>query len=320
MCEKCHHIQLDPMLTDAETAKGCYAYYIEESLRTGIKEQKRNHIRNFRRGVVFGYILKKLGITPHHLLEIGPGSGYFSAGLQFIFPGCEITAMDINSDILAFNKRHHSFRTIQEVPDNFVDECFGKFDLVIARDILEHVSDISKVLSNLEKYLKPGGYLHFITPVGHEDVWKHYLTSKFANSTSELLINHVNYFDGEGLKNLLIQNGLHPVSYYAFDFKTTLKGVGWKKHKKLFSPAAGKNKADFFINQKVHELPQAEFSKEEILDQWYIRKNAKRITHLYSLYQHFSVFRSSPGNNIGNEIYGLFKKINKSSDFCNFKD
>ena len=307
-CEKCHHIQLDPMLTEAETVKGCFAYYIEESLRTGIEEQKRNYIRNYRRGVVFGYKLKKRRITPHLILEIGPGSGYFSAGLQFVFPECEITVMDINNDILAFNRKHHSFKTIQKIPDTFVYDCSGKFDLIIARDILEHVSDISKVLSNLEKYLKPGGYLHFITPVGHEDVWKHYLTSKYTNSASELLINHVNYFDGEGLKNLLIQNGFRPVDYYTFGFKTTIKGEGWKKSHKLFSPVSGKNQADFFINQKVHELPQSEFSKEEVLDQWYILNNAKWITRLYSVYQHFSILRSSPGNNIGHEIYGLFKK------------
>ena len=36
-CPVCNHIQLDPMLNDEETAKGCLAYYIEESLRTGTK-------------------------------------------------------------------------------------------------------------------------------------------------------------------------------------------------------------------------------------------------------------------------------------------
>lgn len=57
-CPKCNHIQLDPMLNDIETSKGCFAYYIEESLRTSKEEQLKNCVRNFRRGVVFGYSLK----------------------------------------------------------------------------------------------------------------------------------------------------------------------------------------------------------------------------------------------------------------------
>ena len=63
-CSKCNHIQLDPMLTDSETSKGCYAYYIEESLRTSNKEQIINCVRNFRRGVVFGYSLKRKKYFP----------------------------------------------------------------------------------------------------------------------------------------------------------------------------------------------------------------------------------------------------------------
>ena len=307
-CEKCHHMQLDPMLTDAETDKGCQAYYIEESLRTSRNEQKRNCIRNFRRGVVFGYQLMKKGVSPQSILEIGPGSGYFSAGIRFVFPACEITVLDINNDVLEFNSRHHSFKTIRDVPDHFADECHGKFDLVVARDILEHVSDISQVLSNLARYLKPEGYLHFITPNGHEDVWKHYLTSRFANSVSELLINHVNYFDGDGLKNMLIRSGLYPVEYYSFGFKTTIKGAGWKKVRNLFSPTAGKNKADFFINMKKSEIDNDDYSRKEILDQWYIRTNARWVTRLVCLYHHFTIIRTAPELKIGHEFYGLFIK------------
>ena len=94
-CENCGHIQLDPMLNDEETSKGCFAYYVEEFSRTGTKEQLKNCERNFRRGVVFGYHLKNRHISPRFVLELGPGSGYFAAGLQFVFPAVEITVMDM---------------------------------------------------------------------------------------------------------------------------------------------------------------------------------------------------------------------------------
>jgi len=39
-CKKCGLTQLDPMLTQNETAKGCYAYYIEELGLIDKKESK----------------------------------------------------------------------------------------------------------------------------------------------------------------------------------------------------------------------------------------------------------------------------------------
>jgi SAM-dependent methyltransferase len=307
-CTKCSHIQLDPMLNDEETAQGCHAYYIEEGLRTGKEEQFKNCERNFRRGVVFGYKLKRRKISPQNALEMGPGSGYFSAGLQFVFPGLQIIVMDVNSDVLKFNREQHGFETIQEIPDNFKGTCSGRFDLVIARDILEHVTDISKVLENINEYLKPGGLFHFITPNGKEDAWGHYLTFKQVNTASELLINHVNYFDGKGLKNLLIRKGFLPIDYYTYQIKTTIRGKGWRKSIKLMSLASQKTSVDFYINERVVDLPEIEYKKAEILDKWYIQKNSKWITHFYALYHHFELFRISPERNIGHEICGLFRK------------
>ena len=269
-CPKCNHIQIDPMLNEKETSKGCFAYYIEESQRTNEKELFKNCVRNFRRGVVFGYSLKKKKIAPQNVLELGPGSGYFFAGLKLVFPDMEITVMDINREVLNFNLKHHNCKITQEVPDNFISQFEEKFDLIIARDIIEHVSDISKVLENINQYLSPNGYFHFITPNGHEDVWKHYLTSLLTHSTSELLINHVNYFDGKGLKKLLLQKGFGMIDYYTYQFKFTLRGIGWKKNQKLMSPISRKANADLLIKNKAIEIPDYELIKEKILDKWYI--------------------------------------------------
>jgi ubiquinone/menaquinone biosynthesis C-methylase UbiE len=312
-CENCGHIQLDPMLNDEETSKGCFAYYVEEFSRTGTKEQLKNCERNFRRGVVFGYHLKNRHISPRFVLELGPGSGYFAAGLQFVFPAVEITVMDINTDVLEFNREHHGFQTIRGIPDNFISRYQNKFDLIIARDIIEHVTDISKVAENVSQYLMAGGLFHFITPNGREDIWKHYLTAKFENKPSELLINHVNYFDGKGLKKLLVQKGLSPVDYYTYTFKTTLRGYGWREKRTLMNPVSEKLKADDYIPGKTEELKSTEFRKAEILDKWYIRTKAKWLTYIYCLYHHFSIIKISPDRNIGHEIYGLFKKPSQTN-------
>jgi SAM-dependent methyltransferase len=308
-CPDCAHTQLDPMLTDAETAKGCYAYYIEECLRTSDREELKNRIRNFRRGVVFARSLKKKGIVLRDILELGPGSGYFCAGMQFVIPGIQVTVIDINQELLDFNKDHHGYEGYLEVPDRYVPGCEGRFDLVIARDIIEHVSDISSVLTNVNRYLRPNGHFHFITPNGHEDVWKHYLTSTVGGRTSELLINHVNYFDGKGLKQLLIGKGFTPVEYYTYQVKTTVRGRGWKHSDKLKSPVSRKLSAGRMIEENASRISSVEVPKKELLDKWYIRKKARWLTYLYSAYQHHHLIKLDPELNVGHEIHGLFRKV-----------
>ena len=307
-CPKCNHMQLDPMLNETESTLGCFAYYVEEALRTSTSEVLKNYIRNFRRGVVFGYSLKKKNIFPKTVLELGPGSGYFTAGLQFVFNDIDVTVMDINQEILDFNRNHHGFKPLLATPDELAKENIGKFDLVLARDLLEHVSDISKVIQNVNLYLQPNGYFHFITPNGHEDIWKHYLTFSLTKSHSELLINHVNYFDGQGLKNLLLQKGFLSIEYYTYQFKTTIRGRGWKLNKKLMSPISQKTNAALLINEKAQDAPQINLSKKDILAKWYIIPNAKWITFIYSFYHHFLFLRAKPELNIGHEIFGLYKK------------
>ena len=307
-CPKCRLIQLDPMLTTEETAKGCLAYYIEESLRIGKHEQVKNNVRNFRRGVLFAHSLKKINAQVKDVLELGPGSGYFAEGMKFILPDLNITVLDINKELLDFNKKHHGFNIIEAIPDSYVINYDNSFDLIIARDIIEHVSDISKVVKNVNKYLRVGGLFHFTTPNGHEDAWKHYLTYSYRHEVSELLINHVNYFDGKGLKEFLAGEGFKPEQYYTFEVKSTMKGYGWKTNPSLMSPVSKKAKADYYVKDRASEAENVEYKKAEILDKWYINKKNKWITIFYSWYQHSHFFKISPDLKVGHEIFGLFRK------------
>jgi ubiquinone/menaquinone biosynthesis C-methylase UbiE len=305
-CEKCGLAQLDPMLSEEDTSKGCLAYYIEEFVRCSLYEQKRNMVRNFRRGVLFGYSLKKRNFNPLEILEFGPGSGYFLEGIKFVFPQTRITVMDINKEVLTFNKIHHQYKTFQSIPENHINELEGKFDLIIARDIIEHVMDISKVIENVKKYARSNGLFHFITPNGHEDLWKHYLTYNYLKKPSELLINHVNYFDGKGLLNYLLKNQFTTIEYYNCTLKSTFRGAGWKVKSKLMAPASQKKSADFYINERISEVKNVEFNKNDILNEWYIDDKKKYITYLMSWYHHAKPIRINPKYNIGHEIFGLF--------------
>ncbi|HEY4800969.1 MAG TPA: class I SAM-dependent methyltransferase [Bacteroidia bacterium] len=308
-CTLCRLVQLDPMLTEEETAKGCLAYYIEESLRVTKESQGKDLVRNFRRGVLFASSLKRKDFHPKEILELGPGSGYFSEGIKFIYPDVNVTVMDVNNEVLAFNKQQHGFATVQSTPEKYISNLENKFDLIVARDILEHVTDVAEVIQHANKYLKANGLFHFITPNGHEDVWKHYLTFNHRNKNSELLINHVNYFDGKGLLDLLARNQFSPVEYYTYNFKTTRRGRGWKVSPKQMAPLSTKKSSDFYIKNEISKVREIHFDKKEVLNKWYIQNKIKFITRLMSWYHHSQFIRLSPELNVGHEIYGLFKKI-----------
>ncbi len=312
-CEKCGLAQLDPMLTEEETSKGCLAYYIEESLRVSEKEEEKNLLRNFRRGFLFGMSLKTKGIYPKEVLELGPGSGYFANGIKFIFPNAKITVMDVNREMLRLNELHHHYNIIESSLEKYIPELDNKFDLIIARDILEHVIDFSKVIENVKSYFKEKGLFHFITPNGHEDIWKHYLTFNYQNAKSELLINHVNYFDGKGLLNFLLDNNFSPVNYYTYKLKTTRRGRGWKISKKLMAPLSKKKNADYYIDKKIAEVKSINFDKKAVLNKWYISRNRKFLMYIISWYHHANILKLSPELNVGHEIYGLFR-ITKSNN------
>ena len=308
-CMNCGLAQLDPMLTEQETAKGCLAYYIEESLRVSVKEQRKNLVRNFRRGVFFAHALKKKNIHPHEILELGPGSGYFADGLKFVFPEANVTVMDINEEVLKLNEKNHGYATITAVPETYIPDLEKKFDLVVARDIIEHVIDIGQVIRNVSKYCKKAGHFHFITPNGHEDVWKHYLTYRFKDANSQLLINHVNYFYGQGLLEFLKEQSFTPLEYFTYQLKKTRRGRGWKISKKTMAPVSDKKDSDHYIHNEIQKVQEIQFDKKEVLNKWYISKKNRWLTYLISWYQHKKFIKLDPALNVGHEIHGLFRKV-----------
>jgi ubiquinone/menaquinone biosynthesis C-methylase UbiE len=307
-CPHCKLIQLDPMLTAENTAKGCHAYYLKEIAETPVHEQERNLVRNYRRGIVFGSSLQKKGYDPENILEFGPGSGYFSAGVRYIFPDCAITVADIVDDVLDRNREVHGYEAIKGSPEDIHLFDGRQFDLIIARDILEHVTDIGKVTVNISSLLKPNGLLHFITPNGQDDVWGHFLNWKFRKKPSELLINHVNYFDGSGLLKCLNDAGFAKDEYYTYQVKYRLRGKGWKTSLKLAVAPSTRRSAENFITAGIKDKAMPRIQKEDILNSFIFRIKQKWPLVLYCHFKHHWIIHLDPERNVGHEIHGLFIK------------
>jgi len=307
-CPQCNLTQFDPMLTDEETALGCYAYYIQETMAESRHSQLRNCVRNYRRGVAFASRLKAKGIRPSRVLELGPGSGYFAAGMQFVFEQAEFTVLDVLDEVLDRIKAEHGFKTIKATPETIDTSACGRFDLVVARDIIEHVGDISKVTKNVLEILDDGGYFHFITPNGHEDAWAGFARWRLSAQPSEILINHVNYFDGRGLERFLNKLGFATVDFYNYGLKGTRRGRGWGlRDKNACTPSTRKSAASM-VRQNEGKLRAFDVVKREVLNEWWLHPKLKSLAPWYCRFRDRCIIRLPVHLNVGHEIFALLQK------------
>ncbi len=102
------------------------------------------------------------GLKPKKILDAGCGLGIQTNFLKKKFPGAEIDAFDCDKSKLQFSKQVNSRKINFFVADMNNLSLKKKYDLVICIDVLEHLSNWNRAISNLGKVLSPEGkiYLH----------------------------------------------------------------------------------------------------------------------------------------------------------------
>ena len=121
-------------------------------------------------------------------LEIGPGlrPRLPLAGTHFIdLSAAAVTQLNVRQGLAQKGE-------ITALP--FAD---GRFDLVAAFDVIEHVEDDRRVFSELRRVLKPGGMLLCSVPL-HAEHW----------TSFDACVGHARRYDPLDLKRLLDENGL----------------------------------------------------------------------------------------------------------------
>ncbi len=308
-CEQCHLVQVDPMLDPQTTATGCEAYYYMETLREGPRNLRKKKIRSFRRGVHFAYKIQKLGLTPQRVLEVGAGDGYFSRGVQFVFPRANIICLDIVPGVLRQIEATHGFGTVLGRPEQVATLMpNGNFDLIIARDIIEHTEEPIRVLESFASVLVPGGMVHIITPNGYEDIWQAYCRWKLKNEAAEMLINHVNFFAPQSLKQEFIRLGFKTCVWFIYDFNGTRWGRAGRLSESQMARPPGEAKALLTIAAAKPAVLQMPETHVDPLDYWWVQPRWPWLTRLYCFFKEARRFTLPADLGIGHEIYGILQK------------
>jgi len=97
-----------------------------------------------------------------NVLELGCGLGYTTASLRKA--GLDAVGADISATaVAAANERYGPHYRVVD-PEAPPAEWIGHFDIVIATEVIEHISDPLQFVHQSVRYLKPGGRLLITTP------------------------------------------------------------------------------------------------------------------------------------------------------------
>jgi ubiquinone/menaquinone biosynthesis C-methylase UbiE len=102
-----------------------------------------------------------------HILDLGCGTGEITRRLAQRHPQAQVLGIDILEGNLAIAQRENApfaGRVHYEVGDAFALACAdAQFDLVVCRHMSQAVPDFPRVLDEIGRVLKPGGWLHLLS-------------------------------------------------------------------------------------------------------------------------------------------------------------
>lgn len=153
-------------------------------------------------------ILRLVG-SGARVLDLGCATG--SLARLLTDRGCEVVGVEVDPAAAALAEPHCSRVVVANLDSSDLSELdgLGTFDVIIAADVLEHLTHPERVLGLVHKVLKPTGYLLTSIPnVAHGSVRLALLAGRFPYSDLGLLDEtHVRFFTRASMTGLLTSAG-----------------------------------------------------------------------------------------------------------------
>jgi len=153
--------------------------------------------------------------TGKKALDVGCGGGIFSESLARL--GCNVTGLDATIAALKVAKEHAERNRIKvDYRNEEVGRLQGTWDIVLASEVIEHVSSPKLFLQHCKDRVAPGGYLFFST------INRTYLSWLLTILMGENILG-------------LVPKGTHTWSQYikpnelgeAIGWETSVQGIGY---------------------------------------------------------------------------------------------
>lgn len=171
------------------------------------------------------------------ILEIGPGGGIWTK--YFLEKGAKVTCVDISESIFKANQQQNP-KAEFILGDATAIKLNKKFDLVFAKDVIEHIQDDEKFLVNMDVHLKENGRVLINT---QNNFSKNYFIQGWFHKLKRNKKwlgwdpTHVRFYNFVSLKNKLAKTGFKPEKWfgsYYFPYRLLADHFGKRWESKIF--------------------------------------------------------------------------------------
>jgi 2-polyprenyl-3-methyl-5-hydroxy-6-metoxy-1,4-benzoquinol methylase len=152
---------------------------------------------------------------PPRVLDVGCGEGYFTAQMQQA--GAVALGVDVSEEALRRARSRHPQLQLRALGESetwpFAD---ASFDLVWAGEVIEHVADTARWLSEVRRVLRPRGELVLSTPAhGRVGLLALALSGRRFDRHFDPLSDHLRFYSARSLRRLLDDFGFDDIAVRA---------------------------------------------------------------------------------------------------------
>jgi SAM-dependent methyltransferase len=241
-CARCGFRQVRPRLRDFELTQLYPSAYFDPDSIIGFDDYARQQQRSEREAYV---LARRLGrsLDGGSALEVGCALGFFLHALRR-YTALRVRGIDVAPFAAYFARRRYGLDveavTLEEA--SFPD---ASFDLVIQKDILEHVLRPRDHLEETLRILKPGGHVWLVTPNGEANLRPLVRRAAEEHDAGTGMLpmieqGHLSFFTRENLMRLFRECGFEVVRTRNIHVKRGLRALGYlprKRRKERVAPA-----------------------------------------------------------------------------------
>ena len=226
-CRSCGFRQVRPRLGPREIAALYPAeYFLPTPDRAGYRDYAREEQRAERDGYFLARKFSRLLPRGGRLLEVGCGPGFLLRSLARFAPRIEAEGVDISESGVRFARSLFGLRvhcgTLESA--GFPD---AGFDVILQKDLLEHVASPREHLKETARVLRPGGFLWLVTPNGDANLAPYAALARRSPGRVPLLDQgHLSFFRKEHLSLLLAACGFETLEFRNLKLIAGLRALG----------------------------------------------------------------------------------------------
>lgn len=150
-----------------------------------------------------------------NVLDVGIGGGYWID--FFLRKGARVTGIDTNKLFIEGNREKYPTANFI-LADAVSIKLRDRFDLIFAKDVIEHIKHDEKFLKNMNSHLKENGLILIVT----QNSWSlNYLIDKTINSLKRNKDwcgwdpTHVRFYNKKSLERKLVKTSFKPIKWFS---------------------------------------------------------------------------------------------------------